>query len=239
MLTLRHLTVKYGQLTALQGVDLDVQRGDIYALLGPSGCGKTTLLYTVAGLIAPSEGEIIKSKDLKSLSLIPQHYGLLPWKKAIDNVALSLAIRGYGRKEARLKARTFLEELGLGDILFKFPVQMSGGQQQRVALARSLIFEPDLLLMDEPFSALDQLTREELQEYFLRLHRAKGFSAILVTHSIEEAVFLGGHIVIMGNTPGSIKGVIHNPLDREKVRDRRMSPLFYEICREVRGCLEK
>lgn len=236
MLEVKNATVSYGEFTALENIDLKLNRGEICTLLGPSGCGKTTLLYTIAGLVRQKMGKIIKDDDALSMSLIPQHYGLLPWKRAIDNVALSLIVKGYGRRGSRLKAREQLAKMGLSGIENRFPGQMSGGQKQRVALARSLVFQPDLLLMDEPFSSLDQLTREELQEFLLMLHAKDEFTALMVTHSIEEAVFLGRRIIIMGGEPGRIRRVLHNPL--WGMDDKRISPMYYEVCRQVRGCLE-
>jgi NitT/TauT family transport system ATP-binding protein len=236
MLIVENITVNYGNFTALEDVSLSLEKGEICALLGPSGCGKTTLLYTIAGLVKQHKGRIVREEGLGTMSLIPQHYGLLPWKRAVDNVALSLIIKGWDKRSSRLKAEELLKEMGLSNVLSKYPGQMSGGQKQRVALARSLAYQPDLLLMDEPFSSLDQLTREELQDYLLMLHSKKEFSVFIVTHSIEEAVYLGRRIAVMGGEPGKIKGIIKNPLWGENTK--RTSPLFFQTCQRVRRCLE-
>ncbi|MBA1335413.1 MAG: Putrescine transport ATP-binding protein PotA [Firmicutes bacterium] len=236
MLEVKNVTVSYGEFTALGDISLKLNRGEICTLLGPSGCGKTTLLYTIAGLVKQKAGEIVKDDNALRMSLIPQHYGLLPWKRAVDNVALSLIIKGCDRRSSRLKARGLLAEMGLSGVEDRFPGQMSGGQKQRVALARSLVFQPDLLLMDEPFSSLDQLTREELQEFLLMLHEKNEFTVLMVTHSIEEAVYLGQRIIVMGGEPGRIRRALQNPL--WGVKDKRTSAMYYEVCRQVRGCLE-
>ena len=237
MLLLEGVSVKYREYTAIKQVSFRVGRGEVYALLGPSGCGKTTLLYAIARLVSPAEGRIVIDDSLRALSLMPQHFGLLPWKRCIDNVALNMIIKGHDKREARFKAKELLEKMGLERVMYKYPPQISGGQQQRVALARSLVLRTDLLLMDEPFSSLDQLTREELQQYFADLQRNLKFSAIVVTHSIEEAAFLGKKILIMDGSPGSIKRCLDNPL--WNMPNRRKSPLFYEVCRDIRGCLER
>jgi NitT/TauT family transport system ATP-binding protein len=204
-------------------------------VVGPSGCGKTTLLSLIAGLLRPSDGELLVAEKpveprRPGTALIMQDYGLLPWKTVRENAALGLTIRG----QARGRADQALGEVGLGDVGHRWPHQLSGGQRQRVAIARSLALDPDLLLMDEPFSALDALTREEMQDMLLSIWRRHGTSMVLVTHSIAEAVYLGQQILVLSPRPGTPVGLYRN----ESVGDRRGKP-FHELVNEVRDALEK
>ncbi len=210
---------------ALESVDVTVPTGEMWALIGPSGCGKSTFLYLAAGLLRPTAGSILFDDEepaplglprlpaarRRDIALILQEYGLFPWKTVRQNVTLGLAMRGVDRRTAEEKARAILEELGLWELRGRFPRQLSGGQKQRVAIARSLVTAPSLLLMDEPFSALDALTREKLQNLLLALWRSRGFTVLLVTHSIEEAVFLGRRIALFSAGPGRIEEVVDNP----------------------------
>lgn len=201
---------------ALASVDLTVPTGEMWALIGPSGCGKSTFLYLAAGLFEPTAGSILLDGEKpgakrRDIALILQEYGLFPWKTVWQNAALGLMLRGVGRREAAQRVRGILEELGLWELRNRFPRQLSGGQKQRVAIARSLVTSPSLLLMDEPFSALDALTREKLQNLLLALWRKRGFTVLLVTHSIEEAVFLGRRIAVFSPGPGRIDEVVDNP----------------------------
>jgi NitT/TauT family transport system ATP-binding protein len=202
-------------------------------VVGPSGCGKSTLLSLIAGLLAPTGGSLKVAgapprPNRPGTALILQDYGLLPWKTVRQNAALGLQIR---RLPADAADRA-LREVGLADLANRWPHQLSGGQRQRVAIARALALDPDLLLMDEPFSALDELTREEMQELLLQIHRRRQTSLVIVTHSIAEAVFLGRQILVLSPRPGRLVRRFEN----EAVGDRR-SPVFHQMMNAVRDAL--
>jgi NitT/TauT family transport system ATP-binding protein len=205
------------------------------AVVGPSGCGKTTLLSLIAGLLPPTQGELrVDGKPVAArragTALIMQEYGLLPWKTVRQNVALGLQIRGQSQEPAEQA----LAEVGLADLGRRWPHQLSGGQRQRVAIARSLALQPDLLLMDEPFSALDALTREEMQELLLSIWQRRKTSMVLVTHSISEAVYLGQQILVLSARPGQPVALVRNQF----VGDRRSAGVLDQT-NAVRDALEK
>ncbi|HEX2988621.1 MAG TPA: ATP-binding cassette domain-containing protein [Chloroflexota bacterium] len=214
-----------------------VARGESWAVLGPSGCGKTTLVYLLAGLRHPSAGTVMVdgagvTSPRTSTGLILQDHGLLPWAKARDNVALGLKIRRVPRPEMDEKVDYWMERLGIAAVADRYPGQLSGGQRQRVAIARTLALSPSLLLMDEPFSSLDSTTREDLQELVVSLSGGSGVTTVLVTHDIQEAVFLGQRIMIVGRAPIHGYGVVENPYARRS--EYRRSPDFFQRCAEVR-----
>ncbi|MFN8484659.1 MAG: ABC transporter ATP-binding protein [Anaerolineae bacterium] len=200
-----------------------VQRGEAWAVIGPSGSGKSTLLYLIEGLTRPTSGVIAvagdsvpRKKERGKTGLVLQDYGLLPWATVWENVTLGVRIRRFYNQEtdvrhAEERAAFWLERVGLADQRDKYPNQLSGGQRQRAALARTLAIDPDVLLMDEPFSALDALTREDMQRLTRDLRAETGITMILVTHSIEEAVYLGNPILVLGQPPTRAPHVIANP----------------------------
>ncbi|NLL77785.1 MAG: ABC transporter ATP-binding protein [Clostridiales bacterium] len=239
MISVRNLSVNYGNEIALKNIGLDIPKNKTCAIIGPSGCGKTTLLYTMAGLLAPSDGKILingeeRTSIRKETGVILQNTGLLPWKTAWDNVSLGLEARKLNKNEINRKVASALEELGIGEHKNKFPAQLSGGQKQRVAIARALVLEPDLLLMDEASSALDAINREHIQNLILKLYKKNPITMVTVTHSIEEAVFLGQEIVVMKRA--SIKHIIDNPYFGDK--DIRYRQDYYNMCLEVRKWLD-
>jgi len=245
MIEVSDLTVSYpgrrGPVTAIAGLDLSLAGGETCAVIGPSGCGKTTLLYVLAGLLAPSAGTVLVGGEAvrpqrRATALILQDYGLLPWKTVQANAALGLEIRGLGRRQAAEGSERALRRLGLWGVRHHFPSQISGGQRQRVAIARALVLEPDLLLMDEPFSSLDALTREELQETVLAIWRERRMTIVLVTHSIEEAVFLGQRIYVLSPGPARLSAVIANPGAGSS--GYRRAAAYHERCVQVRAALE-
>lgn len=225
---------------ALSGVSLEIGHGEPIALIGPSGCGKSSLLKMIAGLRTPSEGTIEVDgapveQPRRRTALILQDYGLLPWKTVIDNAALGLTIGGATRAEARSRARDALAVVGLSEFEKAYPAQLSGGMAQRLAIARAIAVDVDLMLMDEPLSALDSLTREDLQGVLLDLWRERGYAQVLVTHSIEEAAFLGRRIVLMSPRPGRIHRIVDNPGMGE--RAYRQTQEFYHVCADLRELL--
>lgn len=217
--------------------DWSVQRGESWTIVGPSGCGKTTLLYLLAGLRRPSAGEIriqgeVLSSPRPATGLVLQDYGLLPWATAWDNVALGLKIRGVNRADTARRVEEWMARLNILELRDKFPAALSGGQRQRVAIARTLTLEPDLLLMDEPFSSLDAFTREDLQGLAVSLLDEGERASVLVTHDVQEAVFIGRRILTLGKPPTRSPVIMENP--RAHQPEYRGSAEFYEMCRRVK-----
>lgn len=223
-------------------VSFSLAPGETIALVGPSGCGKTTLLYMLCGLTRPScgtvtlQGQLI-NRPTKDIAIILQDYGLLPWKTVLGNVCLGLRIQGVAKATAKSKAMAVLTDMGLAHRAEEYPGLLSGGEQQRVAIARALALDPKLLLMDEPFSSLDFITREKLQQIFLDTWKRQGTPYIVVTHSVEEAVFLGRRIIVMGGSPASITARVDNPGFASP--DYRNTPIFHHTTQLVRAALAK
>jgi len=219
MIAIEDLTVGYQraqqQNKALQNVSLTVPQGTVCAVIGPSGCGKSTLLKVVAGLIRDYSGKVrINDEEVSPQKLrigfMPQNYGLLPWQTVADNIRLASRIKDGWTKQKMAKMQALCQKLGIEDLMERYPQELSGGQQQRVSLARVFLLEPDILLMDEPFSALDAITREEMQDVFRDLWEETGITTILVTHYVEEALYLGQQIVLMSAHPGTVAEVMEN-----------------------------
>lgn len=230
-----------GKVEALKGIDLHISPGESCAIIGPSGCGKSSLLFLMAGLLSPTKGSVSVSGVPVSgprpeTALILQDYGLFPWKNVWQNTVLGLEIRHVEKKKQKEIALPILEQLGLADFIHHFPGQLSGGMRQRVAIARALALHPDLMLMDEPFSALDALTRENLQRTVLDIWQQRRFTMVLVTHSIEEAVFLGRQVGVFSPRPGRILALMENPMAGDP--SYRSMPQFYHQCTLIRGILE-
>jgi len=225
--------------TALQNISLHVKAGEFLALVGPSGCGKSTLLDLLAGLTQPSAGRIlIDGKPVAGPALdrgiVFQQYALFPWRTALSNVEFGLEVKRVPKKERADIARRFLSMVGLSGFENRLPHELSGGMKQRVAIARSLAYDPDVLLMDEPFAALDAQTRETLQSELLRIWQESGKTIIFITHGIEEAVFLGQRVAVMTSRPGRIKQIIDIPLDsRTSDEDLRSSAAFARPRHEI------
>lgn len=241
MIQIQNLKVKYKDFTALKNITFHIPPHSTCAIIGPSGCGKSTLLYSVAGILKPSEGMIsIKGEAVRQnrreTGLILQNYGLMPWKTLWQNTSLGLKIRKVDSKVISQKVDEILNKLDLYDHKHKYPVQLSGGQRQRVAIARALTIEPDLLLMDEPFSSLDAISRENLQNILLQIHKEEKMTMLLVTHNIEEAVYLGQKIIIMNKKGGTIRYILDNPhFGNDKYREKMD---FYQTCIKVRKLME-
>ena len=246
MITISHLSVTYGppedRYEALHDIDLTLSEGEICAIIGPSGCGKSTLLKVLAGIIQIFTGSVLINgqpvqPQQQTIGFIPQNYGLLPWKNVVDNILLGVKIKQQDTDDTQKSLSSLLQQLGLQGLENRYPGELSGGQQQRVALARSFLLRPDLLLMDEPFSALDAITREEIQEVFLAAWRQRPTSTIFVTHHVEEAVYLGQKILILAGSPGAVSQVIDNPLFG--IDDIRSRQDFFELCLDLRKKLRK
>jgi ABC-type nitrate/sulfonate/bicarbonate transport system ATPase subunit len=243
MISVRLLTKTFDPAAGavLEGLSFELGQGETLAVIGPSGCGKTTLLYILAGLWAPSSGEVTLGadrhrRDGRQTAFILQDFGLFPWKTARDNITLGLRLQGVPAALRRAAAEALLEEFGLAGLGGRYPVQLSGGQKQRVAIARALATTPDILLMDEPFSSLDALTREHLQNFMVDMWQRRTLTYIIVTHSVEEAVFLGRRVAVLTDRPTRVKALIENPHFGQP--DLRQRDCFFDRVRRVRQAME-
>ncbi len=229
---------------ALQGIDLEIRRGEFVSLIGPSGCGKSTLLRLIGDLTTPSAGTVTVNGKTAHRARLDRDYGmvfqapvLFDWRTVEENVALPLEILGRPKSERIARAREMLELVELQGFLRHHPYQLSGGMQQRVAIARALAFEPSILLMDEPFGALDEMTRERMNSEVLRIWERTGTTIVFVTHSIPEAVFLSSRVVVMSARPGRISQVIEADLPRPRGFETREQPRYFELVTQVREAL--
>ncbi len=229
---------------ALEAIDLDVNLGEFISFIGPSGCGKSTLLRIVGDLTSPTSGTVTVNGKTAERARRDRDYGmvfqapvLFDWRTVEDNVKLPLEILGQDAATRTKRAREMLELVELGDFLKHHPYQLSGGMQQRVAIARALAFQPSILLMDEPFGALDEMTRERMNGEVLRIWQQTGTTILFVTHSIPEAVFLSSRVVVMSARPGRIAKVIDIDLPRPRNEDSRETRRYFELVTEVREVL--
>jgi NitT/TauT family transport system ATP-binding protein len=224
---------------ALDQIDLNVASGEFVVIVGPSGCGKSTLLDLLGGLTSPSSGTILIDGHpvvgpALDRGLVFQQYALFPWRTAIKNVEFGLEAKGVARRERTERAAHFLDMVGLAAFADRYPHELSGGMKQRVAIARSLAYDPGVLLMDEPFAALDAQTRETLQGELLRIWNASGKTIIFITHGIDEAVYLGQRVAVMTSRPGRIKRIVEVPfVDRTQEEDLRATTEFARLRHEV------
>ena len=241
-----HLTFETndGPVHALQDVNLEINKGDFVSFIGPSGCGKTTFLRCIAGLEAPTSGEIYvnrmtpdEARRARAYGYVFQAAGLYPWRTIGGNISLPLEVMGYDKAMRADRVRHVLDLVELSGFEKKFPWQLSGGMQQRASIARALAFDADLLLMDEPFGALDEIVRDHLNEQLLQLWMRTNKTICFVTHSIPEAVYLSTKIVVMSPRPGRITDVIDSPLPKERPLEIRDSAQFIEIAHRVRAGL--
>ena len=233
-----------GGTTALENIDLEIEQGEFVSLIGPSGCGKSTLLRIIGDLIEPSSGELTVNGKSARQARRDHDYGvvfqdavLYDWRNVAKNIALPLELAGWDRERRRKRIEEMLDLVELQGFGEHHPWQLSGGMQQRVAIARALSFDPALLLMDEPFGALDEMTRERLNAELLRIWQASSSTVVFVTHSIAEAVFLSTRVVVMSPRPGRISRIIPIDLPQPRSTATREEPRFFELATEVREAL--
>lgn len=234
----RHFASSGGTITALEGVSFDVRQREFVSVIGPSGCGKSTLIRILAGLDHPSDGEVrLEGKPFDGpgadRGMVFQGYTLFPWLDVRRNVMFGPRLKGLGPRQAAEKADEWLEVVGLRDFAEHYPSQLSGGMKQRVAIARALANEPGILLMDEPFGALDAQTRSSMQDHLIRIWNEVDVTVLFITHDLEEAIYLSDRIVVLGAKPGRVLEVIDVPVERPRRRDHFLSGSFLATKRRL------
>jgi NitT/TauT family transport system ATP-binding protein len=243
VVSLKGVTKEFGKgsVTALQGIDLEIGEREFISLIGPSGCGKSTLLRIVGDLIQPTTGEVVvngktarRAREDRDYGIVFQDAVLFDWRTVAKNIALPLEMLGWDRRRRTERVKELLRLVELEGFEGHHPWQLSGGMQQRVSIARALSFSPALLLMDEPFGALDEMTRERLNLELLRIWEALGSTIVFVTHSISEAVFLSTRVVVMSPRPGRITDVVDIDLPRPRSAETREQPRYFELVADVR-----
>lgn len=247
---LDRVSMKYegqqAEVLALDDVTMHIRKGEFVSLLGPSGCGKTTLLRIMANLIEPSSGQLqVAGKSAKEARLA-QKYGIVfqnpvlyDWRKVKENVMLPLEMMGVKKQERTERAMSLLQLVGLEHAANLYPWQLSGGMQQRVAIARALAMEPEILLMDEPFSALDEFSRERLNEELLSIWSKVNNTVVFVTHSIPEAIFLSDRVFVLSPHPGRLSAVVDIPLPRPRTQEIRHEDSFFKLIKQIRNSFEE
>ncbi|MBB5695461.1 ABC transporter ATP-binding protein [Muricoccus pecuniae] len=247
LLELSGIDKTFGPVQAVRGLSLSVPAGEFVTVVGPSGCGKSTLFNMVAGLDEPDPGGVLRFKGrgchaqelLGRVSFMPQRDLLLPWRNVIDNAILANEIEGADRKAARAKALRMLPEFGLAGFEAQYPHQLSGGMRQRVALMRTFLFERELMLLDEPFGALDALTRSMMQRWLLDVWERHRRTVLFITHDVDEAIFLGDRVLVMTARPGAVKLALPVNLPRPRSAELVTSPEFIAIKREILAAIEE
>ena len=241
------ITKRFGsgdkEMVALSGLNLEVQEGEFLSLLGPSGCGKSTALNIMGGLLTATEGTITFGGELltepsRKIGMMFQQAVMFPWRTTLQNVLLPVEIFGENKKQFIPKAQELLEMVGIREFQDSYPWQLSGGMQQRAALCRVLLHDPKLLLLDEPFGALDEFTRESMNQELLRLQAYSKSTAVLVTHNITEAVFMSDRVAVMSARPGRLIGILEIPFDRPRTPDLQTTTDFIKLVAEARRMLE-
>jgi NitT/TauT family transport system ATP-binding protein len=241
------ITKRFGsgdkEMVALSGLNLEVQEGEFLSLLGPSGCGKSTALNIMGGLLTATEGTITfggepLTEPSRKIGMMFQQAVMFPWRTTLQNVLLPVEIFGENKKQFIPKAQELLEMVGIREFQDSYPWQLSGGMQQRAALCRVLLHDPKLLLLDEPFGALDEFTREAMNQELLRLQAYSKSTAVLVTHNITEAVFMSDRVAVMSARPGRLVGILEIPFDRPRTPDLQTTTDFIKLVAEARRMLE-
>lgn len=244
-----HVSMRYQtdatEVSALEDVSVHIQKGEFVSLLGPSGCGKTTLLRIMADLIQPTSGEVKIAGETAREARLAQKYGIVfqspvlyDWRKVKQNISLPLEMMSMNKTEKEKRIHNLLELVGLEKFKDKYPWQLSGGMQQRVAIARALAMEPEILLMDEPFSALDEFSRERLNEELLSIWSKFGNTVVFVTHSISEAIFLSDRVFVLSPHPGRLSAIVEIDLPRPRTKEMRNSLEFYQLISDIRSSFE-
>ena len=238
ILLIKGLRKKFGDVLVLDGIDFSVNEGEFFSIIGPSGCGKTTLLRIIAGLESYEGKVLLRGREIKGPSadrvMVFQDYALFPWRNVIGNIVFGLEVKRLKKERLLEIAKKMIEIVGLAGFEYKYPHELSGGMKQRVALARALVCDPELLLMDEPLSALDAQTRLEMQEEVVKIWQETKKTIVYVTHSIEEAVYLADRILVLSKRPAKVKKIVEVPIKRP--RDR-FSDEFLEICSKLYNLL--
>ncbi len=240
---IRHIySSAQGDLLALDGIGLTVGEGELVAIVGPSGCGKSTLLRILGGLLTPTEGRVcLDGRPLVSpqrqVSYVFQNVNLMPWRTVMSNVMLPLEVAGVPRQQAEQKARELLVLVGLREFEQVFPRELSGGMAQRVAIARALVGQPEVLLLDEPFGALDALSREQMNMELLRIWQVRRVTAVMVTHDLQEAIFLADRVLVMSPRPGHIRTEVAVDLPRPRTLEVTYTEFFGALSRQVREAI--
>ena len=234
-----------GNVTALTGVSFDIQKGEFISLLGPSGCGKTTLLRIIAGLLQNTGGTVgvagmtpTQARESGEMGMVFQSAVLYDWRTVLKNVMLPMEIKGVYREEQRRRAEEMLELVGLSKFKNSYPYELSGGMQQRVSIARALATSPNILLMDEPFSALDEFTREKLHDDLLQICHTRDMTVVFVTHNIAESVYLSDRVVVMSPHPGRVSAVVNIDLPHPRRPEMRESQEYYDYVSLIRNSFE-
>lgn len=246
---INHVSMYYqsgaSEVVALKDVTMDIKKGEFISLLGPSGCGKTTLLRLMADLLQPTHGTVKVAGSTAKEARLAQKYGIVfqspvlyDWRKVKKNITLPLELMKIDKAEQEKRVDELLALVGLSNFKDKYPWQLSGGMQQRVAIARALAIEPEILLMDEPFSALDEFSRERLNEELLAIWSKIGNTVVFVTHSISEAIFLSDRVFVLSPHPGRLSAVVDIPLPRPRTAEMRETTQFYELITDIRNRFE-
>jgi NitT/TauT family transport system ATP-binding protein len=228
-----------GEVPSLRPLDFDIKEGEFLVVVGPSGCGKSTLLKLIAGLLPPSEGEIrvenrVVTSPHRDVGIVFQSALLLPWRRVLENVMMPVEVKGLPIEEYRKRALDLIKMVGLDGFERKYPWQLSGGMQQRAAICRALVHDPKIVLMDEPFGALDAMTRERMNVELQRIQRETRKTVLLITHSIPEAVFLADRVMVMSARPGQIDAIYDVTLPRPRSLDMMADPRFVELTQTIR-----
>ncbi|HUH59070.1 MAG TPA: ABC transporter ATP-binding protein [Candidimonas sp.] len=243
MIQIDNVNKSYGELNVLSNVNIHVKKGEFVVLLGASGCGKSTLLNLIAGFNQPTTGKIVvNGREVTDVDphsgMVFQQYALFPWMTVLENVAFGLKLRGMAKKERHQVAMKYVDMVGLKSFVDAYPKALSGGMRQRVSIARVLANDPDVILLDEPFAALDAMTRQVLQEQLVQIYEQSGKTVVFITHSIDEALLLATRIIILGAKPGRVVQDIANDLPHPRNADVQLSPRFNELKSQIWGTVQ-